>query len=544
MNAKRRAASLLLGAVLVACGSTPGPTAAPTATASLAASPITVATSGPTVAPLATVAAATPTPQAAPTPAPSLLPSPSAASLPKPSPAPTLGLITAASLPVRGSARELGDQIEMTPGPGGGLYVSVPAPGGSVLALLDPDGRPSLGWPVQLVGWNGCALPPPAADGSVRVVCGSGGERGDRAYAAYAFDSEGNLLAGWPVALPVGAMHSDQRVIGDRLLVIGRDFLPGVDPETGTSVGEAWLVTVDVDGAVRSGIRVRAGWGGDWRLGPDGIAYGIEHPNAYTTRDPQLSQITAFELAGVRPGWPIRLDGVASAPGFGPGGRLYLTIGSFGRGVSRTVVLDRDGNTLPGGSKALPITTAESGSEFTTAPAPPVVAADGSLFVLSDLDRPDEAHLEPLTKVFALDTSGEVMRGWPLVRTGTWLMRPGYCRPEVELGCPFSPATPALGPGNVLYLLRPAPHGSSAEGWVDASIGGSVVAIGPDGRVRSGWPVVLRRSGAAFWSVVVGPDGTAYALAIEPEAGDRTSATILAIGPDGAVSRRTAVVAP
>ena len=38
----------------------------------------------------------------------------------------------------------------MAPGSGGTLFVSVPRPGGSVLALLDHSGRPRPGWPVDL----------------------------------------------------------------------------------------------------------------------------------------------------------------------------------------------------------------------------------------------------------------------------------------------------------------------------------------------------------------------------------------------------------
>jgi hypothetical protein len=96
-------------------------------------------------------------------------------------------------------------------------------------------------------------------------------------------------------------------------------------------------------------------------------------------------------------------------------------------------------------------------------------------------------------------------------------------------GCGVWLSIPAVGPGDVLYLPQ---------------AGRRLVAIGPDGRVRPGWPVVLTRPGAEFWSVVVGSDGTAYALAIEPEAGDRTSSTILAIAPDGTVRYRTTVVDP
>jgi hypothetical protein len=76
----------------------------------------------------------------------------------------------------------------------------------------------------------------------------------------------------------------------------------------------------------------------------------------------------------------------------------------------------------------------------------------------------------------------------------------------------------------------------------DAKVGGNIVAVGQNGRVRPGWPVLLQRAGAEFWSVVVGADGTAYALAMEPETGNQSSATILAIAPDGTVLYRTTIV--
>jgi hypothetical protein len=62
--------------------------------------------------------------------------------------------------------------------------------------------------------------------------------------------------------------------------------------------------------------------------------------------------------------------------------------------------------------------------------------------------------------------------------------------------------------------------------------------------VPSGWPVELQRPGAEFWSVVVGSDGTAYALAIEPEAGGVSSATILAIAADSTVVYTTTIIDP
>jgi hypothetical protein len=101
--------------------------------------------------------------------------------------------------------------------------------------------------------------------------------------------------------------------------------------------------------------------------------------------------------------------------------------------------------------------------------------------------------------------------------------------------CSLQLATPAVGPGDVLFLPQAAPA---------AMAGGSLVELSPDGHVPPGWPITLRRPGAAFWSVVVGPDGTLWALAVEPEAAGQSSATILAITPDGTVRSRITVVEP
>ena len=50
--------------------------------------------------------------------------------------------------------------------------------------------------------------------------------------------------------------------------------------------------------------------------------------------------------------------------------------------------------------------------------------------------------------------------------------------------------------------------------------------------------------GAGFWSEVVAPDGTVYALAREPKHGGASSAIVLAITADGTVRYRATIVAP
>jgi hypothetical protein len=167
----------------------------------------------------------------------------------------------------------------------------------------------------------------------------------------------------------------------------------------------------------------------------------------------------------------------------------------------------------------------DTGGCTVTSPQAPRVARDGTVFVYSELD----------TAVYALDSSQAIMPGWPFApATPLVRARPGY-ESEHEAGyCPL-PVPPSVGPDSTLYLALEARN---------ESVGGSLVAVGPDGRVRPGWPVELRRPGAEFWSVVVGPDGTAYALAIEPEAGDTSSASILAIAPDSTVRWTSTIIDP
>jgi hypothetical protein len=124
-----------------------------------------------------------------------------------------------------------------------------------------------------------------------------------------------------------------------------------------------------------------------------------------------------------------------------------------------------------------------------------------------------------------MSPSGQMMAGWPY-GSDAGNRAIGYSPPG-QLAGDFRLATPAIGPGNVVYLIHSAK---------DPSVGGgSLAAVGPDERVRPGWPVELRRPGSEFWSVVVGSDGTVYALAIEPEPGNGSSASILAIAPDSTV---------
>ncbi len=439
-----------------------------------------------------------------------------------------------ATLPIRGSAREFSTHVVVTaPGPGGGLYVLIPSRAApAILALLDSNGRPAAGWPVVLEGAAFCEQLLPVEDGSVRAVCTLDNPDGNMfsPMGAFAFDANGRALAGWPVDLE--GSYVTGSVVGDELTLFTHWPLGDV-VEAGQPTYEAGIVTVATDGALRSGVRVPMGQtccGDVWAIGPDGVAYGVVPATPDPSSQAPASWITALDLSGVRAGWPVKVDDIASGPAFGPDGRIVLTVASSVQRTSRVLLVDRDGTVVAGSSTALPIATVdeftgETGGCVTGSPEEPLVAQDGTIFVYGDVD----------TAVLSLDPSPGVMPGWPFEpATPLVRARPGF-ESDHEAGyCP-APVVPAVGPDSTLYLPLQAP---------DASVGGSLVAVDPDGRVRSGWSVDLKRPGAEFWSVLVGSGGTVFALAIEPEAGDASSPTILAIAPDSTVLHTTTIIEP
>jgi len=514
MNAKRRTASLLLGLVLAACSGTPAtPTPAgssPSAPTPTRAAPTEAATVEPSLAPTTapSMAAPTVTPTAAPSAA-----APTSTPLPAPPP----------SLPVAGAASEA--SIRLAPRPDGGLFISIAAAGGTVLASLDVDGRLRSGWPVVLAG--GCEIAADPADGSVRAVCNSR-PAGTR---AFAYDDAGRQLSGWPVDISGGSVDDwawdRPRLVEGQLYLVLRNWNPS----------SAKLVRVSADGSLRVRVIVLGPDADesekDAAIAPDGTAYVMEYS------DESATQITAVDLGGARPGWPIRIDGYASRPAFGPEGRIYVTVGMPGSSSSQVLAFTRDGRAIPGWPAELPVAApVEWYGEGDMPPAAPVVAPDGSAYVVTE----EGEYPFNGTTAYAIDKSGNLRAGWPY-RTSTGLVWPGTC-PCSATGCGGFRSDPVAAPDGSLHLLQLAPS---------AGTGGSIVAVGTDGAVKAGWPVVLRRAGAEFESVVVGPDGTVYALAIEPEeylpdeCGGKISfdsATILAINPDGTVRYRTTLVSP
>ena len=438
------------------------------------------------------------------------------------------------ALPVRASARTIGTRIRMAPATGDDLYVAIPASADSVLvALVSSSGHPQLGWPIVLERVTSCEQLLPVADGSVRLLCAldSGGGNGSGIVRAFAFDSRGDPLPGWPIDLDrYGADgYFAARISGDELTVLAWKAL-GDHVAAGSPAGNAWIMAVAADGTV--GVGSKVAYGVDccidtWAIGTDGVAYGTLHHFADTSAGAR-SELVAIAATGVPPGFPIAIVGSASRPAIDAAGLIHLTVGTPNARPAGTLAFDAAGRTVDISSGQLEIAAT---GDFLGAgasgdvPVAPLVGADGRTFVI-DLSGGK-------TTVAGVSASGGPIAGWPYQSDEGPQLTGGCGGGGVCEGSTW--AAPAIGPDDVLYLLN-APTRSST--------GGSVVAVGQDGGVVAGWPVGLKRAGSELWSVVTAATGSAHTLAIEPEPNGSHSATILSLAADSSVRYTLTIVEP
>jgi Putative zinc-finger len=472
------------------------------------------------------VAVLSPSPKDPSNPSPSLDASPPPAGSGRGSPPPVatqrpVGSPTVGAIQVRGDARELGTLIRLAPGPAGDLYVSIPASDGTVLGRLDETGVPAPGWPVFLPGSELCDQLLPIANGSVRLLChrpASEEGLGGMITRVHAFDANGQPLPGWPVEIDDVVVG---RMVGDDLVLLVKPYVGDVsEMDTPEPV---FMGIVAADGTSRRGAEVSFECcEHSWAVGPDGTGYGTTHRDWETS---VTTDVAGFDTGGLRAGWPITVEGNLSELAFDTEGRVFAVLGSPSAEPARTLVWDRDGRSLPGSADQSIVSTNPWSGAGADYPGAPIVATDGTSYIVGSLDERYGAY--------AFDLSGHGIAGWPY-DSALPFQDTGFCPPG-DTGCGGFRTAPAVGPGNVLYLVH-AP--------AKASVGGSVVAIGRDGGIVDGWPVTLTRSGSEFWSVVVGPNSTAYAMAVEPEPDGSYSATILAIAPDSDILYNVTIVEP
>jgi hypothetical protein len=440
--------------------------------------------------------------------------------------------------------------VYTTPGPKGGVYVLVADPGESreagrgsrsVLALLNAAGRVRIGWPISIEGWSCDAAGIEAWDPQILqeteslartpvfVLC-----RADArspavgTLRAYAFNETAGLLPGWPVDLSSaslgGGSIEGSRATGDGFSLLLHD---AADCDC---AGRWRTARIDHDGTLRLGTAYDAppasdasGYGepGPARLGPDGNGYVWQRHGA-------LTEVASFGPSGLRAGWPLTIpetdvvDLVFGDEGYG---FVFVVARIAGGAATRVRGFRSNAQERYGAPADVPVRvgTAYGGggpNVYTV-----FIGGDYSAWILGSRGG--------RTYVYALDRVGHQRKGWPYrVVPGPQWQFP--CTPPVT-PCANWLAWPAVGPGNVLYL----PVAASSD-----RAGGKLVAVARPGRVVAGWPVTLRRSGAQFLSVGVGPDGTIFGLAAEPEAKGGWSATVLAIAPNGKTRWSKTVVEP
>jgi hypothetical protein len=417
-------------------------------------------------------------------------------------------------LPLRGNAADVGWDVRLAPGPGGGLYVGIPSRGRFVVALLDTDGDLVAGWP-RTIPASSCWRLASGPDGSVRLMCDAPAD-GDGIQApvtrVYGVRADGRPLPGWPVDVE-GAFNG--RMDGNDLDLLATPY-EGDTPETTDQ--SIYLVRVAPDGTSRRGTSVTFTCCDTvYALGPAGTAIGL------TRRDPDTmprTDVVVFDIHGTRTGSPTVVDGTTSMPGIDAAGRIYLVVNGA-TGMHR-IVLDGRG-TLDGTPTTWPI-VATSDVPGDGTPGIPIVAADGMNWIVDERDG---------TAILMVDRANVAPDDWPY-RSSVRLAHLGFCAPG-QPDCAEERVEPVAGADDTLFVPQAAPTSTT---------GARIVALDLSGHVRAGWPVTLRRPGSGFWSLVSRSTDGIWALAVEPEAPETYSATILSISQAGTVIWATTIVEP
>jgi hypothetical protein len=431
----------------------------------------------------------------------------------------------------------------MGPGPDGDVWVLADHSGGvgvdatsvTVLGLLDRTGRPRPGWPISLVGWRCGEDGPPrglpvSSDASIRLVCAQDTTSdGPQPRAAFAFGADGRALAGWPVELPGGALSTSAVVVGDELRILDSE-VASTEGQTSSALAAAWwLTSVSAAGDVRTGERYSvADAAGNFnvQIAADGVAYRLEFSGAQATIE---TVITAFDLNGVRPGWPITIPGFASQPVVGPDGLLEIVRLSQGETVTaQTMSIASTGGAPVATSGDLPLRPLDNTTSAGSILMSPVIASDGSMYVVGTAD----------STVPAVVRIGPGSAVGPLIRLAKPLQPQGSCSAQ-DTGCGTWRAVPVVGPDGTLYV----PESAVGSGGVVSSTGGSLVAIPPDGSIPGGWPITAPDTMAGYWSLMARSDGEIDALVVVPtDPGNQWSLVI--VGPDGRTRGSAVLIQP
>ncbi|HLO34678.1 MAG TPA: hypothetical protein VK194_01285 [Candidatus Deferrimicrobium sp.] len=352
---------------------------------------------------------------------------------------------------------------------------------------------------------------------------------GPRRHVGFAFDIAGRALPGWPVELPDTGLTTSAVVVGDELHLVASEIASA--DGGGAQAAAWWLFAVSATGDVRSGRRYEvadAAGNFDVRLAPNGIAYRLSFSG---TTDAVRTEITAFDLDGVRPGWPVTVDGITSQPAVKQDGTIAVARLTKPGLKSQVVFIAPTGGTAASTSGDIPFDPIDDTTSAGATLMSPIVADDGAAWLLGTF----ESTKASVVRVAPDGTVGPLAR----IVLAMPLQPRGACSPE-DSGCGVWRSVPAVAPDGTLFVPESA---VGDGGGLSSSSGGSLVAIRPDGSAPSGWPVFLPDSMAGYWTVLTRADSTIEALAVVPtDAGNQWSIAIL--GADGKDRGSTALIVP
>lgn len=389
---------------------------------------------------------------------------------------------------------------------------------GGYLVALDGDGRERAGWP-QPLGFQ--------TDVNAQMAFGSDG-------AVFAWAYEGGTVAGYAAGgTPLAGFPYRGSAIEEVLPVPQGVYVVSErsgNPECGDehshvtligsagNVGRSWtlqgeFLAVGTDGTIYSRLstpasdgtwdesilaygsdgKVEPGWPADgWSdltFDPNGRIYLLwwqfREMQGISMEGPGLAIETRIAAADASskpyPGWPITIDGAASAPAFGSDGTVYMTreaADSSGQVGDSIVALDAEGEAKPGWPAAVPsdsLLLRSSPGLSATSPDPPQIGPDGSVYV-GAIDASSQAGA-----IDAFDSSGQLKTGFPS-------------------------ALDWQSTSNIFFGYGSGWFAIGRTGLVFTTDGYSIWAVGPDGKAAPGWPVKVR-SGTIVEGVDLEPDG-------------------------------------
>ena len=367
----------------------------------------------------------------------------------------------------------------MVVGPDGTVY----APG---MVPADKTGRGRSGW---------LALP----DGSYLVPSAFGPDGsafGEIDGKLWAFGPDGKARSGWPVDVaasswavsPAGSVYLMQwptegstsvTILDDHAAAVSTWSVPKVldyscdylIQQDGTFwltypvTDPGWWAACEIHAFNTKGHELSSGAPGQrWTgmsKGPNGVVVAWYYAFSDASQDrPDKTRVALVGLDG-KPakGWPITLDGAASAPAFGPDGTIYFTL--LASSESRVLAFDATGRTKPGWPVRVtgdPLTVAAAGTE-PLLPQPPIVG-DGAVYVATQKE------------IDGYDATAKVLAGWPYVLPAAW---------DDSL-CSGSDGSPIWNMGPVYSATE------SGSNQLYLGLKDRIVALAPDGAVAAGWP--------------------------------------------------------